>query len=219
MKSRVLHGIVPLALVGLIGAIWPVSGALAGLDVDLSASLKIGDDTDVFLSVSTRYFDRDRGDVEQWSGQCKNPDDLAVLLFLSKQSGKSPLYILKLRRGGSSWWEIGLELGVDADVWFVPVKRDPGPPYGNAYGHWRKHRQDRHHALVLTDDDVRNLVAVRVLHDYYGVDVTVAMEWRSSGRDLRTIAAGEYRKRHGKGPQVAKTDKPEGKGKKKGRGR
>jgi hypothetical protein len=36
------------------------------------------------------------------------------------------------------------------------------------------------------------------MHDYYGVSVELAMDWRSSGRDLRTLVSDEYRGRHGK---------------------
>jgi len=42
-------------------------------------------------------------------------------------------------------------------------------------------------------------VAVRFLHEYYGVSVEMAMEWRSSGGKLEDLTAREYRNRHVKG--------------------
>ena len=82
--------------------------------------------------------------------------------------------IFDLRRRGRTWWEISIRYGVPADAWFVPVRRDPGPPYGKAYGHWKKHRRDDRRELVLSDVDARNLVAVRVMHEYYGVSAEIA---------------------------------------------
>ena len=169
----------------------------AGWDIDFATSIR-GDNTDLYLSISSRYFDRDRTTVERFAGRYDNPDDLAVSLYLSKHSGRSCDHIYGLRQHGLSWWEISLRLGVPVDAWFVRVRHDPGPPYGKAYGHWKHHKRDKHHYMVLSDTDIRNLTAVRMIHEYYGVSVEVAMDWRSSGRDLDAIMSGEYHKRHGK---------------------
>jgi hypothetical protein len=187
-----------LAVCGLLVAVIATSPAWAGIDIAFDAAVQIDDDTDVYLAVSTRYFDRDRDEVYHWNRQYDDPDDLAVALFISRHSGKDPDAIFALRKSGLTWWEVSVRLGVKPDVWFVAVKGDPGPPYGKAYGHWKKHRRGKPDEMRLTDVDLRNLVAVRLLHEYYGVTVEAAMEWRSSGRGLREITAGEYRNRHGK---------------------
>ncbi len=175
---------------------WGAS-AHAGLDIDMGATLQINDDTQVFLAVSSRYFERDREVIVLWRDRYDNPDDCTVAFFLARHSGKSPQQIFNMRREGLSWWEIGFSLGVPVDVWFVPVSRDPGPPYGNAYGHWRKHKRNPEHHMFLTDAEIRDLVSVRMVHEYYGVDASVAMEWRASGKDIQSLMAKEYRKRHG----------------------
>ncbi len=97
-----------------------------------------------------------------------------------------------------------MQYGIPVDAYFVTVKRDPGPPYGKAYGYWKKHKHDRGTKMVLADVDVRNLVAVRMAHEYYGVPVEVAMEWRSGGRNLADVMSDEYQKRHGKGHSGSK---------------
>lgn len=183
--------------------------AQAGLDIDFGATIRIGDSDDLFLSVSARYFDADRRSIDRVAVYYRNPDDLTVALFVARRSGRSADHIHGLRTSGLSWFDISLRLGMPMDVWFVPVKRDPGPPYGKAYGHWKNHKRDKHHAVALTDGDVRNLVAVRMLHEYYGVSVDVAMEWRSSGHDLRVLVSNEYGKRHGH----QRADKVKSKGK------
>jgi hypothetical protein len=183
-------------LLGLLAlaAIGPVS---AGLDVDFGAAVRLDDSTDLYFRMSSRYFDQDRATVTRWAGYYHDPDDLAVALFLHRHSGRSldELYALRHQRG-LTWWEIGVRFGVPVDVWYVPVGHDPGPPYGKAYGYWKKHGRNRARTVVLSDAECRDLVALRVAHEYFGVPVDVAVAWRSEG-NLRDVMSAEYRKRHG----------------------
>lgn len=194
MNHRYRNAIALIAGVLCLGCAFG-SAARAGVDVDLRASVPIGDDSQLFFGINSQYYDRDRHEVQRWGGECRNPDDLAVLLFLARHSGRPPEFLMHMRRDGLTWWQIGLRLNVPMDVWFVSM-RNPGPPYGNAYGHWRKYQHNRRHHFVLSDREARDLIAVRMLHEYYRVDVPTAMRWRASGRDLRTIANREYRHRH-----------------------
>ena len=172
---------------------------LAGLDIDFGAAVSIGGDDDLFFTVAAHYYDDDKEHVRNLGYRYdSHPDDIAVALFIAHRSGKPSAWIYNLRKGGHSWFEIAIRAGLGQDVFFVPVQRHPGPPYGNAYGHWKKHKHDRSHRMALTDADVRNLVAVRMVHEYYGVPVETAMEWRGSGRDVRALMVGEYHGRHGK---------------------
>ena len=172
--------------------------ARAGIDVDFGANVRVNDNTDLFFNISSQYFDRDRRVVQDWAPRYPNPDDLSVSLFLCQQSRRSPDFIFSLRRQGVSWFDIGVRVGVPVDAWFVPVEVDPGPPYGHAYGYWKKHRRNPRTRVVLTDMDARNLVAVRMVHEYYRVPVATAMQWRADGRDVRVLMADQYKKRHGR---------------------
>lgn len=212
---------------------WLAAGpATAGVDIDFGAAVPVGDDGALFLSVSSRYFDRDRAQVEDWSRRWyRDPDDLAVALFVGRHCDRDPEFIFSLRKEGVGWFEIANRCRVPVDAFFVPVEREPGPPYGKAYGHWLRNRHDRRHVIVLDDDDVRRLVSARMLHEYYGVPIETAMSWRAGGRNVREVVAHRYRERHGeakgrgrdgdggkdhgkgKGP-----DKDHGKGKGKGKG-
>ena len=197
MRTRSAH--LPIVLFGvtLLLANVPIPTAYAGLDIDFGATVQLGDDTDVYFAISSRYFNQDEQKVRKWNHQCADSDDLAVALFIARYGHRSPNEVFVLRGKGLSWWEISVRLGVPPEVWFVPVKKDPGPPYGKAYGPWKKHGKASPAKMVLSDADARNLVSVRLLHEYYGVSVEAAMEWRSSGRELKNITAVEYRNRHG----------------------
>lgn len=179
--------------------------AAASLDIAFGANVPVGDDGRLFLSISSRYFERDVRVVEDWARRFTTPDDLAVAMFLGRQCNQDAAWFVSMRKAGLGWFEIGQRCRVQPDVWFVPVAVHPGPPYGKAYGHWKKHKQNPRTALVLSDADVRNLMAVRMIHEYYGVPVETAMQLRSTGRDVRTLMASEYHGRHGHGPNKGKT--------------
>jgi hypothetical protein len=198
MKKRSMQLTLALGAVTLVLASLFAQPARAGLDIDFGATVHVGDDTDLYLAVSSRYFNHDQESVRKWNRRCTSPDDLAVALFIARYGKCSPDAVFALRAKGLTWWQIGVRFGVPARVWFVRVHKDPGPPYGNAYGHWKKYGHREPAKMHLSDDDARNLVALRMLHEYYGVSAEVAMEWRASGRDLRTITAAEYRHRHQK---------------------
>jgi len=185
-----------LATVFLAGAV--LAPTMAGVDIDFGVEAEIDDRTDLYFSISSRYFGQDRETVTNWGARYRDPDYLAVVLFIRQHSGRSldELYALRQQRG-LTWWEIAVRYGVPTEAWFVPVQHDPGPPYGKAYGHWKKHKHDRSTPVALSDADLRNLVAIRMVHEYYGVSVDLAMEWRSGGRDLRALMTDEYVKRHG----------------------
>ncbi len=206
---RTISAVTALALACALGP--AVTPAAAGVDVDFGANVRLDDNTDVFFSISSRYFDRDRAVITDWNRRFRDPDDLSVFFFIVKHSGRSPDFVFSLRSQGLPWWDVGARCGVPVDVWFVPVAVDPGPPYGHAYGHWKKWKRDRKTKMVVRDVDARNLVAVRMVRDYYGVPGDTAMKWRAGGRNVRTLMASEYVKRHGsKGKRVERAEEVRG---------
>lgn len=215
------------ALVALI-AIAAAGPAMAGFDVDFGAAVQLNDRTDLFFRISSRYFDQDRSTITRLAARYQDPDDVAVALFIRRESGRTFDEMYYLRERGLSWWEISVRFGVPVERWYVQVERDPGPPYGKAYGYWKKHRRNPQR-MKLSDVQCRDLVALRISHEYYGVPVDVAMAWRSEG-DVRHVMTERYWDRHSSGghgsgnaqgdddDQGQGHDKHKGKGKGKGKG-
>ena len=197
MNSRFGKKYYVLPILGFLIGVLTVSGAESAVDVTLGAEIRIDDDTEVYIGVSSRYYDQDPKQMHRWNEQCGNSDDLAVTMFMARHTGKSPAFLLTLRGEGASWWDISVGLNVKPDAWFLPIVVEPRPPYGKAYGHWKNSRESDQ-PMILTDADCRHLVAARMLHECYGVSVARAMEMRASGKDLQKLAAREYRNRHGK---------------------
>ena len=181
------------AVIALV-AISAVPPALAGFDIDFGAAVQLNDRTDLFFRISSRYFDQDRSTITRLAARYQDPDDLAVALFIRRESGRSFDELYFLRERGLSWWEISVRVGVPVERWYVQVERDPGPPYGKAYGYWKKHRRNPQR-ITLSDVQCRDLVALRIAHEYYGVPVDVAMAWRSEG-DVRHVMTERYWDRH-----------------------
>jgi len=97
-----------------------------------------------------------------------------------------------------------------------------GPPYGKAYGHYKKHEHD-YKRVVLADEDVVNLVNLRFISDYHRVAPEMVMDMRSQGGRFVVIneevrkGKGEHR---GDDEDKGKDKHQEGeKGKGKGKGK
>jgi hypothetical protein len=131
--------------------------------------------------------------------------DLPVLGFLAHELGKPPQAILDLRLAGMPWLDIALHFGRGPEIFYVPFDADPGPPYGKAWGYYKKTPRAHWSTIRLTDDDVFNLVNVRVCHDYYRVPYDRIVALRRAGRDYRAIhrdlAIQTGRHGHPRGPE------------------
>jgi hypothetical protein len=169
--------------------------AQAGVDISFGIRAPIGSDNDLYFNIASRYYDRPVPMVSLW-GRRLGPDDLAVFLHICRYSRVSPDTVYAWRRQGMSWFDVGHRAGMPVDAWYIPVRHQPGPPYGKAYGYWDKHRRNPNYRIRLTDRQARDLVAVRMAHEYYGVPPQVAMDWRRSGTQMNVIMTREYHSRH-----------------------
>ena len=137
-------------------------------------------------------------------------EDLPVVFFLASRAHVDPQVIIDLRiRQRMSWLNITLHYGLTPEIYYVPVKR-VGPPYGNAYGHYKKHGKN-YKNVRLADADVVNLVNLRFMSEYHGVAAEVVMDRRGKGE--RFVAMNDhYHKEKGK-----HRDQGDDRGKEKGR--
>lgn len=169
--------------------------ASAAVDISFGARAPVGDGN-LFFSISSRYFDRDPRIVNDWSRRFRNPDDLAVFFYLVQHSRMSPEQVYALRTRGMSWYDVGLRCGIPFNAWYVTVNRAPGGRYSKPYRDYDRYRQNPRYARRLSDREIRDLVAVRMAHEYYGVSPETAMDWRRSGSNVQVIMTREYHNRH-----------------------
>jgi hypothetical protein len=115
-------------------------------------------------------------------------EELPVVFFLASRAHVSPQAIIDLRiRRRMSWLNITFNYGMTPEIFYVPLKR-VGPPYGNAYGYYKKHKKN-YKKVVLADNDVVNLVNLRFMSEYHGIAPEAVMDRR--GRGEKFVAMNE----------------------------
>jgi len=103
--------------------------------------------------------------------------------------------------------EITLHFGLSPEIYYVPVERIPGPPYGHAYGYYKKVPRAKWSTIRLPDADIVNLVNLRFMRGYYDADVDTVVRMRHEGKDFadigHVVGKGHAKKHapgtHGKG--------------------
>ncbi len=140
-------------------------------------------------------------------------DELPVVFFIAKRARVSPDVIIRMRLSGYSWMDISLHFGIGPEVYYVPVKETVivGPPYGKAYGHYKKYPRHRWHMIRLDDDDIVNLVNLRFISEYYGIPPHEVIKMRAEGKRF-VVMDKELKEKKGR----HKEEKDKGKGKGKG---
>jgi len=114
-------------------------------------------------------------------------EELPVVLFIAQHARVMPATIVDMRMRGLSWWDISVRYGLGADVYYVPVAVvHSGPPYGRAYGHYKKPKK-QWNTIVLTDGDIVNLVELRFMSEHYHVAPERIVELRERDVDFVTI--------------------------------
>lgn len=125
-------------------------------------------------------------------------DELPVVFFLAARARVSPRTVVDLRLGGWSWDRITVHYGFGPDIYYVPVPvMVEGPPYGHAYGYYKKHPRREWKKMRLGDDDIVNLVDLRFVSEHEKVAPQEIIRLRSAGKPFVTVAS-EIRKEKGR---------------------
>lgn len=204
------------ALMFLVSAV-PVSAQ----NVSTGISISNGELRSFYLAIG-EYYRVPESRVVYVKDHYRLPDeDLPVVFFLASRAHVDPAVIIDLRiRQRMSWLNITFHYGLTPEIYYVPVNR-VGPPYGNAYGHYKKHKKD-YKKVVLADADVVNLVNLRFISEYHDVEAERVMDMRGKGQKFVVIndevGRGKTEKHQGHDDDKSK-DKKEKKEKNKGHGK
>jgi hypothetical protein len=120
--------------------------------------------------------------------RCRD-EELPVAYFLAARARVEPTAVFELRARNRSWLDITFHYGLSPDIFFIPVRTDPaGPPYGKAYGYYRKRGAGNEWArAALSDSDLVALVNLRFLSERYGVPPESVMEMRGRQASFAVI--------------------------------
>jgi len=118
----------------------------------------------------------------------KIPDEeLPVVFFVAKQAGVAPSVIVQLRLGGKTWMEISNRFGLTAELFYIAFDKDPGPPYGKAWGHFKKNKRDQWKSIQLVDADIINLVNLKFMAERLGCTPGEIVKLRAQGHNFAAI--------------------------------
>lgn len=113
--------------------------------------------------------------------------EVPVVYSVAHHAHVEPAVVLDLRRAGRSWMDITLHFGLSPEIYYVPLTVDPGPPYGKAWGYYKKRPRSRWSTIRLADDDVVNLVNLRFLAQTHHVKPDRIVKMRGAGKDFVSI--------------------------------
>ncbi len=139
------------------------------------------------------------------------PDEqLPVIGLLAERARVAPERILEMHRAGSSFLDISIHFGLGPQIFYVPIAQDPGPPYGKAWGHYKKTPRSKWNTIVLSDREIIDLANLKLCVDRYGVPAGDVIALRRQGKPFTAIH-GHFA--HGGHPGQAGEHGAPGKGK------
>lgn len=214
MKKRIVFGI------GFVAAVFFLASAQTS--AQFSAGINITDDgvKSFYLAIGEHYRVPEQQVVVVRQKQIPD-EELPVVFFLATRAKVAPDVIVSLRIGGKSWLEIAQHYKLSPEIFYVEVGEVSGPPYGRAYGHFRKRPRSEWRSIVLSDVDIVNLVNLRFMVDHYKYAPDQVIKWRSEGKRFVTINQEIRKGKQGKRTAIADADgnEPVGKSKSQGKGK
>jgi hypothetical protein len=128
-------------------------------------------------------------------------EQLPVVGLLAQRASVAPEAIVELHAGGLSFLDISIRFGLGPEIFYVPIAADPGPPYGKAWGYYKKTPRARWNTIVLSDREVVDLANLKLCVDHYRVPPEQVIVLRRQGQGFAVIH-GELAG-HGKGKAAA----------------
>lgn len=178
-----------------------------------------------YLSVGDQYKVSEKQIV--YVREKKIPDDeMPVVFFLARHASVDPKLIIELRLGGSSWIEISNHYNLSPSIYYVAFQKDPGPPYGKAWGYYKNKKKDQWKNITLSDADIVNFVNIKFASEHFGYSPDEIIKMRDKNQDFVSFNMKVKKLKQGKqaqskqlaeseNPSKGKSDKGKSKGKKK----
>lgn len=203
------------ALLGLL-----VVGAAATTRADVNAGISVDSDglKSFYVAVGEEYQAPEREILVAREHKITD-DELPVLFFIANRAGVESKAVLDLRLSGLSWMEVSLHFGLRANVFYIDVPGEFGPPYGKAFGHFKNRSRRQSREIRLGDPDIINLVNLRFMSERYSWSPEKVIKMRENGESFVAINAGirKAREEQSKKTQMAQDDKPQAGTKNKGK--
>ena len=177
------------AALALAPVLWPAAATAADLFYNATIGLRVNDDARFFLNLTNQHYAVPESTAVAVVNRCPRPqDDYPVVMLLARASGRSADAILLMRLHGQPWVDVFARSQVSPDVLFVGMDRDPGPPYGHAWGYWKKHGHDGDARTALSDAQIVDLAKLQIVSGYYHVSPYSVIAERQRGSTVERYA-------------------------------
>jgi hypothetical protein len=159
--------------------------------------------------------------------------ELPAVGWIARETGASLDRVAELRMSGMPLLDVALRLGGTPAIFYVPFERDPGPPYGRAWGYYKKTPRDRWGSIRLADAEVIQLSHLKLVTRHYHVSPAHVLELERKGKGYasihqelaveqgkpvkgakaaQTVPPGQAKQKNPKSAKPPKSDKPNGGG-------
>ena len=169
----------------LVWAAVPVPTVLAATEAAPSADAPAVDSRELYRQGIAEYFKVPRADVQALTGRVLDLE-IPIVFFLAREGQTDVATVMRWHDQKTSWAEIGTRYGVNAEHYHVPL-RYVGPPFGHAYGYYKKLPREQWRGIPLNEEDILNLVNLRVLTERYGVTADTVVARRGQGQNFLQI--------------------------------
>ena len=151
-----------------------------------------------FLLAVADYYRVSRGEVMIIRERGIPPYEIPVVLFIAKRAHVEPEIIMDFRLSGNTWLDIALRFRLGPEIFYIPVRAvASGPPYGRAYGTYKNKAKKERKTIVLSDDDVVNLLNLKFMSEHYNYPPEKIMKMLRKGKEFVFIN-DEIRKERGR---------------------
>lgn len=132
-----------------------------------------------------------------YQSQLGNWADVATALFVAKVAHTTPERIIQLRMAQTPWSVIAADEHISPNALYIPAVDNTtvvrqGPPYGKAWGYWRKHPNNR---VVFTDAQFENRAVLLGTSQFYNIPANTEVQLVQRGTPFNTIIVQHERER------------------------
>ena len=177
------------------------------------------DEDSIAKQVYYEYFKTSKVDYNE-TQKIFSDDYAPVAAFIASKALVSPAEVNKIFiNSNKDWYKVMLHFNIAPSSLFLPVPANykVGPPYGKAYGYWRKHQGNPKYKIKLNSNDINNLVNLNIIHSYYKTPATDIIKYRCEGNSFKWIIKNRHAYKNKVKVQVK--EKNQGQGKDKGKGK
>ncbi len=116
------------------------------------------------------------------------PYEIPVVLFIAKRAHVAPEMITNFRLCDNAWLYTALRFGLGPEIFCVPVgvvARDS--LYGKVYRYYNNKPKKEWKTIMLSDDDIINLVNLKLMSEHYGYPPEKIIKMRMEGKEFASI--------------------------------